>query len=254
MTIFSTEEQLEQIAKYLRAYARIPHFQDDTVPGSIMEKIIALVRGGIQLPTYDYVDVCIRGNVGWQVKSTKNSTPLTWKRAKVPNAPSLIKASRAGRAEAKVLGDAIIDFCNRHAAHSLARYDLKEIGYSRLIMFPDGGAIYFEKSICTVAEPWVFNKDEYTWHWTAQKVSAIKEQLPSFTGTNLRTGRKSFAWHGLGENQLHFPGEKEWWPDVTIPTAIGEMNFSADGHAIAFRLAKDKVCWDSLTSFLTEAT
>ena len=44
MTIFSTPEQLEKIAEYLTAYMKIPFFQDDTIPGKIMEKIISLVH------------------------------------------------------------------------------------------------------------------------------------------------------------------------------------------------------------------
>lgn len=91
MTIYSTKDELAKIAHYLTAYMRIPYFQDDTIPGKVMEKIISLVRGGEQLATYDYVDVCISGKVGWQVKSTKNDTPLTWKRAKIANSEALIK-------------------------------------------------------------------------------------------------------------------------------------------------------------------
>jgi len=96
MTVYSTREQLIKIAHYLTAYMQIPYFQDDTIPGKVMEKIISLVRDGEQLTTYDYVDVCIRGKVGWQVKSTKSSTPLTWKRAKIAHSAALIKESETG--------------------------------------------------------------------------------------------------------------------------------------------------------------
>ena len=41
------------------------------------------LRQGEVLGTYDFVDVIKRGSkCGWQVKSTKESTPVTWKRAK----------------------------------------------------------------------------------------------------------------------------------------------------------------------------
>lgn len=73
MTVYSTKEQLEKIAHYLIAYMRIPYFQDDTVPGKIMEKIFLLVHDAELLDTYDYVDVCIKNKVGWQIKSTKDS-------------------------------------------------------------------------------------------------------------------------------------------------------------------------------------
>ena len=41
-----------------------------SVPGSVLETILAEVRGGDALPTYDFVDVINRDSkVGWQVKS-----------------------------------------------------------------------------------------------------------------------------------------------------------------------------------------
>lgn len=252
MTIYSTKAQLEKIAHYLTAYMRIPYFQDDTIPGKVMEKIISLVHSAEQLTTYDYVDVCKAGDVGWQVKSTKDNTPLTWKRAKIANSELLINESEKGEPGLKRLGDAIIDFCNSHADESLRLYNLKEIGYSRLIMFEDCTAIYFERLISTKQKPEIFNRDDYSWHWSTPKNTTKKEQLPALHGTNLRTNRKAFAWHGKGENQLHFSGEKDWWPDLIRPTRNGEINYSADGHAMAFKLPSNKVSWDALTDFLNK--
>lgn len=208
MTVYSTKEQMIKIAEYLVAYMRIPHFQDDSIPGNVMEKIISLVRGGEQLATYDYVDVCIRGEVGWQVKLTKHNTPLTWKRAKIAHSEELIKESEAGKIGLQKLGDTIIDFCNSAPAHSLDFYNLKEIGYSRLIMFDDNTAIYFEKLISTKSNPNIFNKDDYIWRWSEPKATVKKEQLTALHGINKNTQKKDFAWHGRGENQLHFSGEK----------------------------------------------
>jgi hypothetical protein len=250
MTVYSTKKQLTQIVHYLTAYMRIPYFQDDTIPGKVMEKIISLVRGGVQLTTYDYVDVCINGKVGWQVKSTKHDTPLTWKRAKIANADALIKESENGDAGLKSLGDAIIDFCNSHADKSIKLYELREIGYSRLIMFDDNTAIYFERLVCTKENTEIFDKDNYIWHWSKPKKTTKKEQLPALHGINKITQKKAFAWHGKGENQLHFSGEKEWWPQLSKPDHCGEIHYSADSHAIAFKLPTEKVSWDALTSFL----
>lgn len=250
MTVYSTREQLMKIAHYLTAYMQIPYFQDDTIPGKVMEKIISLVRDGEQLTTYDYVDVCIKGKVGWQVKSTKSSTPLTWKRAKIAHSSALIIESETGADGLKKLGDAIIDFCNSHAAHSINFYNLEEIGYARLIVFDDNTAIYFERLISTKSKADIFNKDDYIWRWSNQKITVKKEQLPALHGIHKETGRKAFAWHGRGENQLHFSGEKDWWPEIIKPTKVGEVTYSADGHAIAFKLPSEKVSWDSMTLFL----
>ncbi len=45
-------------------------------------------------------------------------------------------------------------------------------------------------------------------------------------GYHKESSKKWFAWHGLGENQLHFSGEKNWW-------------LTADNsHAVAFTFPK----------------
>jgi len=185
MTVYSTEKQAKEIAAYLTSYMRIPFFQDDAIPGQIMEKIISKVHGARQLPTYDYVDVVIEGNdgskkgnvikgVGWSVKSTKESTPLTWKRAKIEKKRSLIEASEDADESIsaiglQALGDAIIDFCNDHAQQSMDKHNLDEIGYSRLIMFENNTAIYFEKLLCSKLKPLIFDKADYIWKWSSQK-------------------------------------------------------------------------------------
>ncbi len=119
MRVFSSAQQLQTIADYLFAYMRTPYFQDDTIPGKVMEKIISLVHSAEQLATYDYVDVCRPHDVGWQVKSTKDTTPLTWKRAKIANSDALIRKSENSTEARQELGDAIIDFCNNHVRESL---------------------------------------------------------------------------------------------------------------------------------------
>ena len=250
MTIYSNKEELEKIAHYLIAYMKIPYFQDDTIPGKIMEKIISMVHSAKQLTTYDYVDVVLEGKVGWQVKSTKKKSPLTWKRAKLANQAALIKNSENSEKGRQDLGGAIIDFCNTHAKHSLDKYQLDEIGLARLIMFKDNTAIYFEKQLCTKTKPEIFLKEDYIWKWSIEKPAGEKEQLTALHGTNVKTNKKAFAWHGRGENQLHFSGEGSWWPDIQKPTKVGEINFSNDGHAIAFKLSTEKVDWDKLTDFL----
>jgi hypothetical protein len=212
MSIYSTPEQLSRIGEVVGKYLKLP-LSADSVPGSFMEGVLAHVRGGEVLNTYDFVDVIDRkSKLGWQVKSTKVDTPLTWKRAKIPNAADLIGDSRKSNAGLQALGDAIIDFCNEHAHESLQLYGLKEIGYSRLLLEPSGKIVYFERLLCTSAAPDVFKKAEFSWQWSTPKQVTKKEQLQALHGVHRPTGRKWWAWHGLGENQLHFSGEDCWWP------------------------------------------
>lgn len=214
--IFSSNEELSKISNILVGYLKLP-FSGDTIPGSLMESVIASVRDGEVLNTYDFVDVINRAQkVGWQVKSTKDSTPVTWKRAKIPNSVELISESRKSEEGLQKLGDSIIKFCNDHAIESFHAYDLEEIGFSRLIVHGNGDLTYFEKILCTKASPKIFNEEDFEWKWSVPKKTKKKEQLPALHGIHKSSKRKWFAWHGLGENQLHFSGEKEWWPKDSI--------------------------------------
>ena len=220
MSCFSSADELSRIRDLLVNYRRLP-FSPDSVPGAIMESVLAHVRGATVLKTYDFVDVVRpQDRVGWQVKSTKAATPVTWKRAKIPGQPALIKSSQESAAGCQQLGDAIIAFCNEHAAASLQAYDIDEIGYCRLLVHDDGSATYFERILCTRAAPTVFSAENFEWGWSKPKVTKKKEQLPALHGIHKPSGEKWWAWHGLGENQLHFSGEKVWWPAVGAPNSL----------------------------------
>ncbi len=218
--IFSTPEQLKQMADILSKYARLP-FSGASIPGAVLEGTLAHVRKAEVLQTYDFVDVIRREDrCGWQVKSTLATTPVTWKRAKIPNSVALIAASKKSRKGAQALGDAIIQFCNAHALESFQRYDLQEIGYSRLVIRPNGEVSYFERLLCTRKSPYLFDPANFEWRWSKPKVTKKKEQLRALHGIHRPTGRKFWAWHGLGENQLHFSGEGSWWPSAENPQGI----------------------------------
>jgi hypothetical protein len=93
MSIFSSLLELEQIERILMSYAKLP-MVTDSIPGAVMEAVLGHVRNARVLHTYDFVDVIDNEKgIGWQIKSTKASTPVTWKRAKIPNANALIDAS-----------------------------------------------------------------------------------------------------------------------------------------------------------------
>lgn len=218
MSMFSTSEQLDELENLLVKYARLP-IVEVTIPGGIMEAILAYVHSAEVLRTYDFVDVIDRDRrIGWQIKSTKSTTPVTWKRAKIPEANALIENSRLSKDGLQRLGNAIIEFCNAHAAESLNRYGLSQIAYARLIVYPNGKMTYFERELCDVHQPYIFNPTEFEWSWSLPKQIKSKEQLPALHGTHLSTKKKWWAWHGLGENQLHFSGESSWWP------ALGSSN------------------------------
>lgn len=239
--IFSNSKELKLLAKVLSASARLPCFLEG-IPGAVMESVLAYVRGGAVLKTYDFVDVIKSSDrCGWQVKSTQHDTPVTWKRAKIPNSRELIEKSYTSTAGSQSLGNAIIEFCNAHVIASLDRYDLNEIGYARLIVHANGEVTYFEKLLRNRKEPRIFNAKDFTWRWSDQKETKKKEQLQSFTGTHISTGEKWFAWHGLGENQLHFSGEYNWWPG------------SDSRHAVTFHFPtpEEKIDFEKLVGLLS---
>ena len=217
MSIFSTPEQLDEIRQILVNYAKLP-FAQENIPGALMESVLSHVRGAHVLNTYDFVDVISpETGLGWQVKSTKAGTPVTWKRAKIPNAAELIELSKQSESGLQLLGNAIIEFCNDHASESLDKYNLSSIGYSRLIIHKTGNVTYFERLLCSRSNPDIFNPIEFSWEWSTPKTAVRKEQLPALRGTNRATGEKWWAWHGLGENQLHFSNESIWWPNENDP-------------------------------------
>ncbi len=118
--VFSTPEQLTRLADILSKYIRLP-FSEDTIPGAVLEGTLAHIRNADVLKTYDFVDVVkLDSRIGWQVKSTKSTTPVTWKRAKIPSQEQLILASRQSEQGLQNLGDAIIEFCNAHAREPFA--------------------------------------------------------------------------------------------------------------------------------------
>lgn len=219
-SIFSAREDLELIKASLRTYLRLP-FAAESIPGAVMEDTLATIREATVLKTYDFVDV-LKGpaRIGWQVKSTKEGTPVTWKRAKIENSSELISHSERDEEAVQVLGNEIIRTCNLHGHDSLERYQLDAIGYARLIVRDDGTATYFERELITTRDRDLFDPNEFEWSWSTPKRTRRKEQLPALHGTHLPSGQKWFAWHGRGENQLHFKGERFWWPDPTDPHAI----------------------------------
>lgn len=227
MIIFSTQEQIETIVHILKAFSRLPFFVDK-FPGEALENIVAYVRKGEVLNTYDFVDVVNYDlKCGWQIKSTRRATPVTWKRAKIPGVSQLIEESFSDQEARKMLGDAIISFCNSHVKESIELYELEQIGYARLILNPNGTATYFEKLLCSGSNANIFQPDQFNWRWSLQKETTKKEQLRALHGFDKNTNKKWWAWHGLGENQLHFSGENYWWPSEN------------DTHQVTFELPPD---------------
>lgn len=212
-SIFSTKKELKEMSEYLTGYLKLP-FSEDSIPGHVMENIVATAKQAEMLKTYDFADVIDRDKkLGWQVKSTKENTPLTWKRVKLPNAQNLIENSFKSSKNIQFLGDSIIDFCNKNAEQSILDFNLDKLGFSRVIFHPNGTLTYFERLLCTKKDPIIFKKEDFIWKWSTKKNNQKKESLKALHGFHKETGIKWFAWHGLGENQLHFSGEKEWWPE-----------------------------------------
>jgi hypothetical protein len=219
MTLLSTEAELQAIAPLLLGYFRLP-FAAASIPGAYAETVVARVRGGSVLRTYDFVDVVSdTGPYGWQVKSTKADTPVTWKRAKIPNAAALISASHDSVEGTQALGAAVIDFCNLHVRESVEAYSLDEIGYCRVIVKATE-MVYFERALASREAPVLFEPTDFEWRWSEPKKGGRKEQLQALHGVHRESGRKWWAAHLLGENQLHFSGEGVWWPAPGDPHSI----------------------------------
>jgi hypothetical protein len=233
--VYSSAEQLRRIAEIIECCCRLP-VSNEAIPGAFLETVFAHVRTAHVLATYDYIDVLDQSrNIGWSIKSTKAGTPLTWKRAKLPNKSAMIAASHASDEGLQQLGNALISFCNDHAKQSMTKYGLSEIGYCRLIVHDNRQVTYFERQLCTAASPDIFDPTEFEWSWSAEKSTKAKtkEQLSALHGRHKPSGDRWWAWHGLGENQLHFTGERRaWWPsgsqhklEFSLPEASSKLSF-----------------------------
>ncbi len=205
-----------------------------------MEANLKEVRSGDTevLRTYDFVDVISRNDkIGWQVKSTKSTTPVTWIRGKIADKEELIKASYELAAGLQKLGDTVIDYCNHHIAESFRLYHLEEIGYARLINL--GGTFrYFEIPLLKNDGSILFKPAEYDWQWSKEKNKKTKEQKPALHGIHKQTKRKHWAWHGQGENQLHFTGERLWWPNADYDHSIS-FDGPTENQTVSFEVLAD---------------
>ena len=227
----SSDPTIDAIADQIASYFRLP-FATESLPGWFAEAAIAEHHGGRILSTRDFVDVIsncdtVDGKeIGWQVKSTKASTTLTWKRAKISGSTELIQESdKTG--DTQTLGNMIIDACNLHAQKSLEKYGLARIKYARVISAP-GQVTYFQRDLIDAENPTLFDASEFEWEWSESQEGSDSERLRALHGYRKSRNRdereKWFKWHGRGENQLHFVGEKCWWPGydsgtrgVTVP-------------------------------------
>ena len=215
------------IVSHIQAYSRLPFYRN-SVPGDVLESIIAEAYNGSSSGSYSFVDV-IAGQRGYQVKCALSTTPVTWKRVKLPNKNKLLENSSPQQ-----LGDMVIDFCNANVQAGFDKHpEMQEIIYSRLVHFKkDNEAAYFERPLCTRANPVLFNKQDYIWSWntfTCQTSAAL-------VGTDLK-GTKVFSWYGQGENQLHFHGEALWHPASYDKFKMSPTSISYSD--LAQRLSKD---------------
>lgn len=92
-----------------------------------------------------------------------------------------------------------------------------------LFCFEVGWHDQVDTSLCSA-----FSPSDFFWKWSIQKTTKKKEQLSALHGFKRDTGKKWWAWHGQGENQLHFSGESEWWPQLDKE------------HSVSFRFPNPK--------------
>ncbi len=260
--LLSTRPQLEQIRDTINNYLRLPLFRDyaSGIPGYLLEYAVATARGAVILPTKDFVDVVLpSAQLGWQVKSLLEHSPLTWKRVPLKGDKTRLIAGATTSPGLKKLGDAIIQDCNLKARGSLnldfknnlrarnlvgtRKLQLSEIGYSCLMVFPDRNkATYFERLLITTNKPDLFNPEDYVWNSPEmeEKQSADNVSRSAYVGRYIN-GRKHFSWHGkTNDHQVHFEGDIDWRNEASednkiefdLPTAqdyIDEKTFT-DWH------------------------
>lgn len=177
--ILSTNEEIKLIEKVILGYLRLP-FSPNSIPGSIMEHVLGHVRNADVLNTYDFVDVVDRNkNIGWQVKSRKSSTPVTWKRAKITNRESLILDSESSDEGLDKLGAAVMGVCNDHLTESISKYNLTKIGYIDLILHSNK-IEYIECEMPQENLRELFKPSDFKWKWSIERKKGKKRSTICF--------------------------------------------------------------------------
>ncbi len=237
---------IDAIADQIASYFRLP-FAAKSLPGWFAEAVVAEHYRGRVLSTRDFVDV-ISGDggdngkrIGWQVKSTMTSTTVTWKRVKIEGSAELIQESD-DRGDTQTLGNLVIEACNLHAQESLKKHELRKIRYARIIAAP-GQVTYFERDLIDENRPVFFDPSEFEWEWSEGQDMSGKERLKALHGYRISKDEREkwFAWHGRGENQLHFMGEKCWWP-----------GYDRDTRGVTVPKYGKKRSWTELNSWLRD--
>jgi len=161
------------------------------------------VRHGRPTRSKDFADVVASSN-GWQVKRGYAQTTMTWKRIAVAETDAeMVRESRTDPIARQLLGNHIIARCNGHLWESFKIHGLQAMGYCRLIV--DGRmACYFERELCTNNTTPLFQHEDFEWIWSNRSV---------LHGKHRNSGERWFGWNGVrSDNQLHFVGERCWWP------------------------------------------
>jgi len=178
--------------------------------GFELEDIVAHVRGGKTTKNRDFADVVLTVT-GFQIKSGFDTTPITWKRIRITHGIRLIQESHLDASICQQIGDSVIAACNAHVAHSFEKYGLEEIGYGRLIFYGNSTAVYFERPLCTRKAMMLFAPADFRWEWGKRALHGLHRD----------TGETWFRWNGDdSDNQLHFAGERRWWPADNDPHCI----------------------------------
>ncbi len=131
----------------------------------------------------------------------------------------------------------MLNYCNAHIASSFRLYGLEEIGYARLINFGSRFR-YFEIPLLKNDGSVLFQPADYEWRWSQQKKTLTKEQKPALHGFHKQTRVKHWAWHGQGENQLHFTGERLWWPEETYLHSVS-FDGPSEAQTVSFEALAD---------------
>lgn len=278
MTTLSSSGQLDELQSLIKTYWLLPEiFRSPHISGSFMERALAHARGGEALATYDFIDVlCDDKTIGFQVKATKDTTVVTWMRAKIPNKQSLVTASQVSDSQLRAdslqkLGDTIIDFVNKKIEKSFRKYKkVHSIHYARVRHISTGRVEYVEAPLCNRSSMILFDKDDFSWEWRKNKdleakiakansidplikndieapnpSEASQEVISSLQGIYNPTGEVWWAWHGKSDNQLHFPGEAEW-----LSLHFAAIGLDMKSHSFSLDLPIESIGPDEMIGLL----
>lgn len=220
-------QHIERLRKHIRVYSRLPH-SNKILSGKVLEKVAADAVNGHASDDNSFVDV-IRGETGWQLKSTMQSTKhLVWGRVKLEDKYDRILEACESESLRDELGADLLAACNYKVAISMDKHGIEEMRYMH-VKFLEGNVVSVTEAI--IDAPQIFNESGFFWEWQNAEGNS-----GALVGYSRDTGEEWFRWYGQNENHFHLTNEQAWLDSVSKTVSRYEFHINSTQKRLPLEL------------------